>query len=455
MMWAVAGLLVTVLAVESYIVRDEHERLSHGRQLKIYLPKSTEKLEFIPADNPRQKLVYWDKMHSGTRVQRGKVSGSGNDRRWYLDQVTFDDQGTYIQKDYWDKEMSTLKVAVTSKNSYIKRVPGRALHIQLEGLRQEDATLTFSGDSANVTLVRDGAVVSQDLFEYFDRVRLTQKSIEIISVNVSDVGRYHLNDRKGRLVSVTRLDLSDKDDEANGNPLLALLLLLGIPAGVCCCCRKKIFKKKATTAQTQQAFPGIIVSPSGPSGPSPPYNQPGGGYYPTQGTDLGPSVHPPPAAPGPGQWNGPPPSPGFNPAYPAPNPAYPAPNPAYPAANPVYPPANPVYPPANPVYPPANPGYPPAGAPQWNGPPPAAGPYPSAPMGYAPAPVMYSEAPPKEDIKMENMAPAPTDPLLAHPPQTSPSAASAPPVAPSTTDTLHSADGAATFDIGKNTNNFL
>ncbi|KAK7930081.1 hypothetical protein WMY93_006476 [Mugilogobius chulae] len=436
MMFAVLGLLVTALSVESYVVHDTHDRLPHGRQLKIYLPKSTEKLEFIPFDDPRQTLTYWDKRRSSSWTMKGHVSGSGNDRRWYLDGVTYDDQGTYIQKDYWDKEMSTLKVAVTAKNNYIKRVAGRSLYVSLEGIRQEDATLKFSGESANVTLVRDGALVSQELPDYFDRVRFSSRNIEIVSVNVSDVGHYHLFDRKGRLVSMTRLDLTDKE-ESEGNPLLALLLLLGIPAGVCCCCRKKIFKSKSTTAQTVQSTPGVIISP-GPTGPSPPYNQPTpGGYYPTPATDLGPAIHPPP-------------SPSMNPGYPAPNPAYPAANPAYPAANPAYPAASPGYPAANPGYPP------PAGAPQWNGPPPAAGLYPSyppgptAPMGYTPAPVMYSEAPPKEEIKMENMAPAPapapTDPLLTHPPETSPSSATAPP-APT------SADGAVTFDIGKT--NFL
>lgn len=436
MLWAVVGLLVTALTVESYIVRDQHERLQHGRQLKIYLPKSTEKLEFIPADDPRQVMVYWDK-HRSSRPIRGSVSGSGNDRRWYIDQVTYEDQGTYIQKDYWDKEMSTLKVAVSAKSNFVKRVPGDALSVSLEGIREDHATLTFSGEYGNVTLVRDGARVSQDLPDYFDRVRVRAKTIEILKVNFSDVGRYRLFDNKDRLVSVTRMDLTDHYDEMEGNPLLALLLLLGIPAGVCCCCRKKIFKKKASTAQTVQTSPGtVIVTPSGPTGPCPPYNQPQpGGYYPAPGSDLGPTVHPPPAAPGPGQWNGPPPSPGFNPAG---------------------------YPATNPAYPPANPGYPPAGAPQWNGPPPAVGPYPgayppgpAAPMGYAPAPAMYSEPPPKEEIKMENMAPAPTDPLLAQPPQTSPSAPSGPPVPPDNKDTLHATTTAATFDIDKNSTNFL
>lgn len=423
-MWTQLLLLLTSLSAftDSYIVHDQHERLQHGRRLRIYLPKSTEKLEFIPADDPRQIMVYWDK-HRHSRPIRGSISGSGNDRHWYLDQVTYDDQGTYTQKDFWDKEMSTLKVAVSAKNDFIKRIPGESLSIPLDGIRAEEASLSFSGEGGNFTLVRDGARVSQDLPDYFDRVRTHSRTIEILAVNVSDVGRYRLTDRKDRLVSVTKMDLTDHHDTVNGNPLMALLLLLGIPAGICCCCRKKIFKSKATTAHTIQTSPGAVLPPSGPTGPCPPYNQPQPGYYPPPGTDLGPSIHPPPPAPGP-QWNGPPPSPGFNPAYP-----------------------------------PQNPAYPPAGAPQWNGPPPAAGPYPgaypppSAPMGYAPA--MYSEPPPKEEIKMEEMAPPPTEPLLAPPTQASPTAPAGAPVAPDNKDSMHTTNTAATFEIDKNSSNFL
>ena len=47
--------------VESYAVHDLHERLAHGRQLKIYLPKSAEYLEFAPADEPYKPIVYWER----------------------------------------------------------------------------------------------------------------------------------------------------------------------------------------------------------------------------------------------------------------------------------------------------------------------------------------------------------------------------------------------------------
>ncbi|KAG7235880.1 hypothetical protein INR49_002077 [Caranx melampygus] len=242
--------------------------------------------------------------------------------------------------------------------------------------------------------------------------------IEIRNVNTSDEGYYYLRDRKDRLVSVTKMDLTDKHDTVEGNPLMALLLLLGIPAGICCCCRKKIFKKqKASTTATLQTSPGevvhtppvvllvpalltILLDSQGRPDPS-----------------MGPSVHPPPPATGPAPWNGPPPSPGFNPAYP----------------------------PQNPAYPPAGPAMVPPAGPQWNGPPPGQyPPGPGAPMGYAP--VMYSSPPPaagepvKEEIKMENMAPSSADPLLNATPEAAAPSASGP---PTSTSYQYNVDGAS------------
>lgn len=52
----------------------------------------------------------------------------------------------------------------------------------------------------------------------------------------------------------------DHHEYSGGNPLLGLLLLLGIPAGICCCCRKKIFKQKATTMATLQVqWPSFVL----------------------------------------------------------------------------------------------------------------------------------------------------------------------------------------------------
>ncbi|CAK6976119.1 formin-A isoform X1 [Scomber scombrus] len=431
MMWSVVITLAAVLSVESYAVHDLHERLAHGRQLKIYLPKSAEYLEFVPADEPLKPVMYWHRGRLSTN--KGRVSGTGNDRRWYIDKVTYEDQGTYTQKDFWQKEISTVKVAVIPRRNYLKCVAGESLYISLEGSDLADANLFFSGEAGNFTLVRDGARVSQDLADYYDRVFTHSMNIEIKHVNISDQGRYILKDRRFREVSITRMDLTDHKDY-EGNPLMALLLLLGIPAGICCCCRKKIFKKKAAYTNTTaiQATP-VHPPPTGPVGPSPSYNTPGqpAVYYHGPSPGMDPAVHPPPPqTTGPGQWNGPPPSPGFNPAYP---------------------PQNPAYPPQNPAYPPAGPAMiPPAQPPQWNGPPPVQyPPGPAAPMGYAPAPAMYSSPPASEPVNnMQNMAALPTDPLLTAAPQVE---AASSPVAPAA-NVVNSSDGAYQFQVGGGTN---
>ncbi|XP_056227508.1 uncharacterized protein wu:fc21g02 [Seriola aureovittata] len=258
MMWRVVILLAAAFSVESYTVRD-HERLAHGRQLKIYLSKNAEKLEFTPADSPRQTFLYWEKVKISTT--KGWVSGTGSDRRWLIDKVTYEDQGTYVQRDFWNKEISAFKVAVTPRHNFVKCVAGESLYISLEGIDLADSILIFSGQTSNVTLVRDGAPVSQDLPDYWDRVQTHAQNIEIRNVNYTDEGHYYLKDRRNRVVSVTRMDLTDQHDYSGGNPLMALLLLLGIPAGICCCCRKKIFKKKATNAASLQNTPVAVQAP--------------------------------------------------------------------------------------------------------------------------------------------------------------------------------------------------
>ncbi|KAG8014996.1 hypothetical protein GBF38_022227 [Nibea albiflora] len=302
--------MVRIVSVHSYTVPDIYERLDYGRQLKIYLPKSAEMLEFSPADNPSQTYLYWQK--SGHRLIKGRVSGTGSDHRWHIDTVTYQDEGTYTQRDYWRKEISTVKVAVTARHNYVKCIAGENLRIYLQGIDLADATLYFSGEAGNFTLVRDGARVSQDLPDYFDRVVTQHDRIIIKHVNYTDEGHYTVRNRRDKEVSITRMDLTDHH-ETGGNPLMALLLLLGIPAGICCCCRKKIFKKKATTASTLQTTPDVVhPPPGGPVGPAPPYNNPGqpGGFnpaYPPQNPvypPVGPAMVPPAQ---PLQWSGAPP----------------------------------------------------------------------------------------------------------------------------------------------------
>ncbi|XP_037619417.1 uncharacterized protein wu:fc21g02 [Sebastes umbrosus] len=143
MMWSVVILLAAALRVESYASHDLHERLAHGRILKIYLPKSAEKLEFTPSEDPSKTFLFWEK--GRLRMTKGRVSGTGSDRRWYIDKVTYEDQGTYVQRDFWNKEISSVKVAVTTRHNYVKCIAGEDLDISLEGIDLADAFLTSLG----------------------------------------------------------------------------------------------------------------------------------------------------------------------------------------------------------------------------------------------------------------------------------------------------------------------
>ena len=90
----------------------------------------------------------------------------------------------------------------------MKCVAGEDLHILLEGINQADATLSFSGADANVTLVHDGAVVAHDLPDYWNRVKTFSTKISIQNVNTSDVGYYTLKDTRDRVVSIVRMELT-------------------------------------------------------------------------------------------------------------------------------------------------------------------------------------------------------------------------------------------------------
>ncbi|XP_041950329.1 uncharacterized protein wu:fc21g02 isoform X2 [Alosa alosa] len=401
-MWSLLILLVAVLNVDCYYTT--REKLGHGRRLTIKISKETEKLEFKPEDGSSMETIWSRGQH---RPSKGRLTGSSSstsDQRWELQTVVFDDEGTYSLKDYWNKETKSILLDVITVHKNIDRVAGEDLTINLEGSNQHEATLQFTGDAGNFTLVRDGAEVGNDLADYVGRVKISSRGIIIKSVNVSDVGRYRLFDRRDRLVSVTRMILVDAHEHTEStNPLLALLLLLGIPAGICCCCRKKIFRKKATTTATH-----VIHTDGPPPGGPPSYNTP-----------STPMI--PPGSGGQVFYHGPTPDPnaGYAPVYPAAGGQIPPPqNPGY--GQPIPPPQNPGYgqpamPPGpgfQPGYDPQNPVYPPTAGPavpQWNGPPPNQ--YnPAAPPGYAP--VAYSAPPPtnaepsKEEIKMNEMSAA-------------------------------------------------
>ncbi|XP_059903996.1 wu:fc21g02 [Gadus macrocephalus] len=196
MLGCVVVLLGAILSAECFARNDLHERLAHGRQLKIFLPKTSERLEFIPAGQSVASDVYWEKGQH--RPKRGSVFTTGSDRRWTLDKVTYADEGTYIQKDFWQKEVSSVKVAVTPRHVFTKCVAGEDLSVSLEGIELSDATLRFSGENINITLVRDGGPGGAGTtWTTTTGVRPQHTRIDIREVNTTDVGHYTLVDPPG------------------------------------------------------------------------------------------------------------------------------------------------------------------------------------------------------------------------------------------------------------------
>ncbi|KAL7878114.1 hypothetical protein SRHO_G00047570 [Serrasalmus rhombeus] len=457
-MWSFWILLCAALFTESFASRTDYLELLFGNQLTIKLPTSwSDSMDFTSADESKHYTV-WSKKSGSVK---GTVRGSGDDRRYVLSYVNFDDQGTYTQRNYWDKVTYVAKVKVFPKKYTKDCVAGETLSILLEGIKRDDASLRFSNQDVNVMLVQRG-LPADNLLDFRGRIKVTTSSIQVLNVNVSDLGNYTLFDGQDRKAITVRLNLVDHHEGINASPLMALLLLLGIPAGICCCCRKRIFKKSSqstamTTVLTQNVTPPpgpppAYSNPVPPAGPNPMYT-PG---YPTDGASM---VHPPPADPAfppQPQYGGQPamppnPNPNCPPAF-----GYPPAQPAQWTGPPYNSPSSAVYPPVYPAPgdsavhpPPSDPSFPPQ--PQYGG-------QPAMPPNPAFTPVMYS-APPgsqnegnKGDIKRNEISSA--TPLLG------PSNLEVgPPPAPHTgTDILNSSNSAAQFNIdaGKSSSyNFL
>ncbi|XP_058238029.1 uncharacterized protein LOC131347700 isoform X2 [Hemibagrus wyckioides] len=364
----------------AFLTKTYLEQRMYGDQLSIRLSSGAEKLQFTSADE-REQEVYWSR---SSKAKRGVVTGRNDDRKFVIHSVTFDDEGTYTVMNYWNSKSSIHYLKVITKRSSQDCVAGESLSIYLLGLPKNDATLHFSNHDFNLTLVERGSPVGNLHPEYMGRVQVTKTSIEVLNINVSDVGNYTLRDPLNRKVRIISMNLVDSHGGSNAGPLAALLLLLGIPPCICCCCRKRICKKTSqsntnnTTTTTVKydnqinppGPPPAYGSPEASAGPTPGYT-PG---YPAMGESI---VHPPP-----------------NPVFP-PQPPYSG----YPATLPAMP-HNP-----NPLYPPIS-GYPPAQPPQWS----EAPSYQPPPAGFAP--VTYNASAGPEPVKGEI---PPTAPLLAPP----------------------------------------
>lgn len=74
--------------------------------------------------------------------------------------------------------------------------------IPLAGLEGNDATLHFSNQDFNLTLVKHGSPVGNSQPEYMGRIHVTSNSIELLNVNVSDAGKYTLGDHLNRKVKI-------------------------------------------------------------------------------------------------------------------------------------------------------------------------------------------------------------------------------------------------------------
>ncbi|KAK3554057.1 hypothetical protein QTP70_019172 [Hemibagrus guttatus] len=312
---------IVLLAVQfaysclAFLTKTYHEQKMYGDQLSIRLSSGAEKLQFTSADELEQE-VYWSK---SSKAKRGVVTGRSDDRNFVIHSVTFDDEGTYTVLNYWNKKSSIYYLKVITKRSLQDCVAGESLSIYLLGLPKNDATLHFSNQDFNLTLVERGSPVG-NLTGYMGRVQVTKTSIEVLNVNVSDVGNYTLRDRQNRRARIISMKLVDGHRGSNAGPLAALLLLLGIPPCICCCCRKRICKKTSqpNTTNTTVKYDNQI----NPPGPPPAYGSPEASASPTPGYTPGypalgeRTVHPPP-----------------NPAFP-PQPPYSG----YPATSPAMPP---------------------------------------------------------------------------------------------------------------------
>lgn len=84
---------------------------------------------------------------------------------------------------------------------------GETLSITLTGLLNNHATLRFSSQDYNITLVERGFPVGNSHPDYMGRIKLTSSSIELLNVNVSDVGNYILSDHLNRKVKIIYMNL--------------------------------------------------------------------------------------------------------------------------------------------------------------------------------------------------------------------------------------------------------
>lgn len=103
-------LLIISLSLESPALNINHLMVTYGQQLSIMMTSVTEKLVFTSVN--KQPLSIWSRR---SKSKKGQVIQTGEERRFLLDSVTFDDQGNYTEWNFWGKVASVHLVTVLCK----------------------------------------------------------------------------------------------------------------------------------------------------------------------------------------------------------------------------------------------------------------------------------------------------------------------------------------------------
>ncbi|NP_001410689.1 wu:fc21g02 isoform X2 [Danio rerio] len=442
---AAAFCAVSVSAVSTY-----RKAIDHGNQLILELPERTDKLEFASADETEHYIIWENRLTAWySRTKKGHVTSTNNGWTFKIQQATFDDEGTYLVRNIFGSAISSYTVKVQTNTDTIPRIAGETLKIPLRGLKMSNVTLRFYDNDSAITLVENGVPVGKNYRDYYNRLKVYLNSIEVVNVNTSDLGRYELTDKKGRLISSNTMILVDHHPFTPNLGLLAILLV-GVPGGICYCCRRRLCKCCRTSKSNTHSATSPNSEPvSIPCNVIDPSINPGG----MPQSPLYPAVPQPGVSPGhPSNWNQPAP-----PYHPYTHEGY----------NPVNVPQNPVYPPQSaPTHPPQwndpasqnnpfpNQGFNPGNVPQNPLYPPQSGPTYTEPASqYNPSPAMNYSSPGPETTGMTTNDPPQTAPLLAPQPEGYRSALDS-----LSMNMLSTSDSGVQFDInkGKSTsNNFL
>ncbi|KAK3554064.1 hypothetical protein QTP70_019173 [Hemibagrus guttatus] len=189
---------------ESRNLNINHLDVTYGQQLRITMMGVTEKLEFTSV-NTQQSYIIWSR---NVQPKKGEVISSGEEKHFVINSVTFDDQGNYTEWNFWANVASVHVVKVLSKRRIQGCMPGKNLSISMDGLLKDDVKLQFFGKDFNLTMVERGLPVGNTQFGYWGRIHITTKTIQVLIVDGSDVGKYILSDRENNTVMTVTLSMS-------------------------------------------------------------------------------------------------------------------------------------------------------------------------------------------------------------------------------------------------------